>query len=124
MSLGGSLIAPDKIDVNFLKKFRKLILGYIKKGNQAIIITGGGDTCRNYQKASSRVNVKSTDLDLDWVGIAATKLNAELVRSIFGSLAYDKVIGDPRIKVKTNKRIVVGAGYEPGASSDMDAVLI
>ena len=36
MSLGGSLIAPDKLDVNFLKKFKKIILDYTKKGNRVI----------------------------------------------------------------------------------------
>lgn len=124
MSLGGSLIAPDKIDVNFLKKFRKLILGYTKKGNRVIIITGGGDTCRNYQKATSRVYGQATDEDLDWVGIASTILNAELVRSIFGNLSYAKVLGNPSKKVKTNKKVIIGAGYAPGSSSDKDAVIL
>ena len=123
MSLGGSLIAPLGIDRAFLKKFKHLILNYIKKGNRVVLICGGGNVCREYQTAAKTIssNVKGTDLD--WIGIAATKLNAELVSGIFGEAAYESIMGDPNKPVKTNRRIIVGAGFEPGSSSDKDAVL-
>ncbi len=124
MSLGGSLIAPNTVDVTFLKKFKKLILNFTKKGNRVLIICGGGDTCRHYQRAGKIVSPQMTHQDLDWVGISATKLNAELVRAIFGTVAYGKVILDPRKKTSTSKKILIGAGHEPGSSSDLDAVLI
>ncbi|MAF24580.1 UMP kinase [bacterium] len=124
LSLGGSLIAPGKIDINFLKKFRSLILDHVKKGNRVIIITGGGDTCRNYQAAAEKVNRKSEIDDLDWIGIASTKLNAELIRTLFGDLAHGQVLANPNRKVSTNKKIIIGAGYKPGHSSDVDAVLL
>jgi len=123
MSLGGSLIAPDNMDINFLKKFKKVILDYSRRGNKVILITGGGNTARLYQKATKKVNPKATSVDLDWVGIAATKINAELVSAIFGDKAHESILGDPSKKVKTNRRIIVGAGFEPGSSSDKDAVL-
>ncbi|MFA5021494.1 MAG: UMP kinase [Patescibacteria group bacterium] len=123
MSLGGSLIAPDGVDVNFLKKFRLLILNYIKKGNRVILICGGGNTCRNYNKAAKAVNPKVSNRDLDWIGIASTKLNAELVSAIFGDAADESILVVPNKKVRTNRRITVGAGYKPGSSSDKDAVL-
>ncbi|MBU1164038.1 UMP kinase [Patescibacteria group bacterium] len=124
MSLGGSLIAPKGVDVKFLKNFKKIIIDFVKKGNRVIIVCGGGDTCRKYQGAAKKVNPKVTHIDLDWVGIATTKINAELVRAIFGNLAYEKVIHNPSAKIKTTKKIIVGAGYLPGSSSDKDAVLI
>jgi len=123
MSLGGSLIAPDNIDINFLKKFKKVILDFIRKGNRVILICGGGDTCRHYQKSAKKVNPKIKDRDLDWIGIATTKLNAELVSGIFGNAAYESILNDPGQKVRTNKKIIVGAGFKPGSSSDKDAVL-
>src|SRR3989344_7844049 len=123
MSLGGSLIAPDDLDLNFLKKFRKLILDYVKKGNRVVLICGGGNTSRNYKKAAKAINQKSTSSDLDWVGIAATKLNAELVSAIFGDLAMESILSDPSKPVKTKRLIIVGAGFKPGSSSDKDAVL-
>ncbi|OGY45939.1 MAG: hypothetical protein A3J62_04050 [Candidatus Buchananbacteria bacterium RIFCSPHIGHO2_02_FULL_38_8] len=123
MSLGGSLIAPQQIDVNFLKKFKNVILDYTKKGNRVVLICGGGDTSRQYQKATKKINPGVSSRDLDWVGIAATKINAELVSAIFGDYAYESILGDPSKQVKTSRKIIVGAGYLPGSSSDKDAVL-
>jgi len=123
MSLGGSLIAPDGIDIHFLKNFKSVILDFIKKNNRVVLICGGGNTCRNYQKAAKIVNKKVKDRDLDWIGIATTKLNAELISGIFGDLAYESILLNPSKPVKTNKKIIVGAGYLPGSSSDKDAVL-
>lgn len=123
LSLGGSIIIPKLIDVKYLRKLRAVLLNFTRRGYRFIIVAGGGDICRHYQKSSqliSKVNTK----DLDWIGIAATKLNAELVRSVFGSHAYHEVIKDPTKKIKTNKRIIVGAGWKPGSSSDKDAVLL
>ena len=50
ISLGGSIVVPDKIDYNFLKKFRALILKHVKKGKRFVLICGGGATARLYQK--------------------------------------------------------------------------
>lgn len=123
MSLGGSLIAPNKIDVNFLKKFRELILDYTKKGNKVILITGGGNTARDYQAAAKKVNPKVSAEDLDWVGIEATKINAELVSAIFGKAAYQNILIHPNKRVATSRQIIVGGGHVPGSSSDKDAVI-
>jgi len=123
MSLGGSLIAPGSIDTNFLKKFKKLILAYTKKGNRVILICGGGNTARYYQKSARIANPKVSRNDLDLVGIGATKLNAELVSAIFGEAAGESILDNPSKKVTTERKIIVGAGYKPGSSSDKDAVL-
>lgn len=123
MSLGGSLIAPNNLDINFLKKFRQVILNYVKKDNHVVLITGGGNTSRYYQKAAKQVNPRVSSTDLDWVGIAATRINAELVSAIFGDYAHESILGDPAKKLKTSRKIIVGAGYLPGSSSDKDAVL-
>jgi uridylate kinase len=123
MSLGGSLIAPDGVDIKFLKQFRKLILDYIKAGNRVILICGGGNTCRHYQKAAKQIFSQVKARDLDWIGIATTKLNAELVSAIFSEAAFESILPNPGKKVKTDRKIIVGAGFKPGSSSDKDAVL-
>lgn len=123
LSLGGSLIVPKGIDIKFLTKFRALILAEIKKGTRFIIVTGGGDLCRTYQGAATKIT-KTSPQDLDWVGIAATKINAELIRAIFSKFAHPEVITNPNKKVKTTKQILVGSGWVPGFSSDMDSVIL
>ncbi len=124
LSLGGSLIAPKDIDIKFLRQFKQLITDFTDAGNRAILITGGGDTARRYQGALRQLTKPAVADDLDWVGIAATRINAELVRSLFGKRAYKDVLGDPEVHVATTKKILVGAGWEPGFSSDVDAVLL
>ncbi|MDD5109882.1 MAG: UMP kinase [Patescibacteria group bacterium] len=122
-SLGGSLIAPDGIDTKFLAGFRRVILRFIANGNRAIIICGGGDTARTYAKSARTVNRSLTAEQLDWLGIQATKINAWLVRDVFGHTAEYALQYDPTVRIRTAKRIIVGSGWKPGCSSDKDAVL-
>ncbi|MAG08216.1 UMP kinase [Candidatus Woesearchaeota archaeon] len=122
ISLGGSIIAPDEVDVSFLKGFRKIILDFVKDGNRAVIVCGGGRVCRRYYEYAAKI-AKVKDTDYDWIGIMATRLNAELVRAIFSEQAYEKVIIDYSKKVNTDKKIIVCAGWLPGCSTDKDAVL-
>jgi uridylate kinase len=121
LSLGGSLVCPNEIDVLFLKKFRNFILKWIKKGKKFVIFVGGGKTARKYQKVAKKFGVKSEELD--WIGIFATILNAQLVKSIFGNFAHEKVLSDPTKKIKTKKKIIVFGGWKPGRSTDYDSVL-
>ncbi len=122
ISLGGSLVVPDQINEKFLVEFRKLIISYIKKGFRFILIVGGGKTARRYQAAGAHVAGISPD-DLDWLGIHATRLNGHLMRTIFRQYAYPIIITNKKkINTKTKKQVIVGAGFEPGSSTDLRAV--
>ncbi|MEA3429856.1 MAG: UMP kinase [Nanoarchaeota archaeon] len=121
ISLGGSIIAPDGIDINFLKKFKKLILKISKK-EKIIIVCGGGKVCRRYINAAKNISKVSTQ-DQDKIGIQATRLNAELLRTILGKSTHSKVIYDPNKKVRF-KQILITAGHKPGSSSDYDAIIL
>jgi uridylate kinase len=122
ISLGGSLINPDKIDIDFLRNFRDMILKYTKKKSVAIIC-GGGRPAREYVEAAKKL-VDSINEESDMIGIMATRLNAELVRIMFGKDAYEKVVINPTQKINTGKRIIIGAGWLPGCTTDTDAVLL
>ncbi len=119
LSLGGSIIVPREIDLAFLTRFRDIVLGLSHK--RFIIICGGGRVCRTYQDAARKAGEVSKDT-LDWIGIRATRLNAELVRAVFGKEAYEKVIHDPGEDIKDDSRVIIGAGFEPGSSTDLRAV--
>lgn len=122
ISLGGSLIVPDQIDIDFLKSFKTLIVSHINNGKKFVIITGGGKICRRYQDVAKEFGNPSND-DLDWIGIASLKLNAELLRVIFGEYAHEKVISNLGDDFNFEKPIIIGSAYEPGHSTDWDAVL-
>lgn len=123
ISLGGSLIIPDEIDVSFLKDFKKLILSEVEKSRKFVIITGGGKLCRRYNKATEEISKPSSD-DLDWLGIFSTRFNAEFVKILFGNLAEDKIILDPTLPIKLSKSVIIGGGWKPGNSTDLVAVMI
>lgn len=121
ISLGGSMIVPDGLDTVFVSKFKKLILKWVETGYKFYIITGGGKVCRNYNKALEQV-VNPTNEDLDWMGIAATRLNAEFIRISFDGFAHDRIIMSPDSIPETDKPILVGGGWKPGNSSDLAAI--
>ncbi len=123
ISLGGSLIVPEEIDIAFLRNFYEAIVAYTRKGNRIAIITGGGRTCRKYQAAAKAI-VPVADEDLDWLGIHTTRLNAHLIRTIFKKYANPVVIKNPSKKIEWKGEILVGAGWKPGCSTDQDAVLL
>src|SRR3989338_2461600 len=95
LSLGGSLIAPNTIDTNFLKKFRQTIERYIKQNCRFAIYCGGGMLARNMQKAASEI-AQLNNKDLDIIGIGATKLNALLLKSIFKNDAESFIVESPK----------------------------
>lgn len=123
MSVGGSLIVPDTIDIDFLARFKALILEKVQRGFTFSIITGGGKLSRRYQEAASAVTELS-QFDLDWLGIHSTRLNAQLFRDIFVGYAHPQVIKNPTIDIEADEPIIIAAGWQPGCSTDYDAVLI
>ncbi|MBI2409465.1 UMP kinase [Candidatus Kaiserbacteria bacterium] len=123
VSVGGSLIVPDAIDTEFLSNFKALVLDKVQEGYSFSIIAGGGKVCRRYQEAADKVTPLSRQ-DLDWLGIHVTRLNAHLLRAIFVEEAYPHVIKNPTADIETDKPIIIAAGWQPGCSTDYDAVLM
>ena len=117
ISLGGSLIVPEEINVKFLKRFKKLIIGQIIKGNKFLIIAGGGRICRKYNEAL-RLSGAPTNVELDWMGINTTWVNAKLIQLYFGKFAYPEISKDPTKRIFFKQPILVGGGWKPGRSSD------
>ena len=122
MSLGGSIIIPDEIDVSFLRKFKEKIESKAGKGMKFVIFTGGGRIAREYQAAASQIS-KIREEELDWIGIQATKLNAQLLQKAFGKIAETVILENPNEKILLKKSVLIGSGWLPGCSTDYDAVL-
>jgi uridylate kinase len=129
ISLGGSIIAPDKVDVSFLRSFRKAVLEYLEQDpeRRLILVCGGGWPAREYQGAYRAVLSEPAEAEAeaqDWLGIAATRLNAELVRFLFQPHCPQPVVLDPTAVPVFTGRVLVAGGWKPGFSSDYDAVLL
>ena len=121
ISLGGSLVAPNEIDIGFLKNFKHSLEKYLSS-KKFFIIVGGGKICRVYQKALAEFGAKIADRD--WMGINVSRLNAEVVKQVFAEFSYPKIIEDPTKKITTKKNIVVAGGWKPGWSTDYCAAMM
>jgi len=124
ISVGGSLLVPPAgINSQFLKKFSALILSRAKRGDRFFLVVGGGRTARNYIAAAKQAGKMSSAAG-DWLGIAATRLNAQLLKTAFDFAAHPEIIIDPTKPIWTRKKIILAAGYKPGWSTDYVAVLL
>lgn len=129
LSVGGSIVSPEGPDVEFIKKFVSLIKDYLSKNTDSklIFVVGGGGPARIYQKAFRDVTQEEAQNDTqaaDWIGIMATRLNAQLVKACFGGLCKEAVVTDPTAAKDFTGRILLAAGWKPGFSTDNDAVLL
>jgi len=127
LSLGGSLVVPNGgIDTEFLKAFNSFIREQVvKKNRRFFIVVGGGTTAGKYGSAGKEVlGYDITKEDQDWLGIHATRLNAQLIRTIFKDIADPRVIKHYEVILKIDRPVAVAAGWKPGWSTDYCAVTL
>lgn len=126
ISLGGSIVAPEGVDTAFLRSFRDTVGGYLAEdsGRRLVLVIGGGGPARRYQAAYRELAPKPDSDAQDWIGIAATRLNGELVRALFLDYCEEPLATDPTAVSGLSGRILVAAGWKPGFSSDYDAVVL
>ena len=124
ISLGGSIVAPDAVDTAFMTDFVQTARAYLGQdaSRKLILIVGGGGPARVYQTAYRAISTAASPENQDWIGIMATRLNAELVRASFEELCQDVVVTDPSAPINFAGRVLVAAGWKPGFSTDFDAV--
>lgn len=121
LSLGGSLIIPDKVNTSFLNKFKKTILANTKK-YKFIIVCGGGSIAREYIKSLKDKKLQSLS------GISATRMNARFMNYFFdinpkkGIPHTTKALND---YIKKQNIVFAGAlEYKPHQTSDSTAAEI
>jgi len=125
LSLGGSLIIPDEIDVRFLREFKKTILKNTRK-YKFIIVTGGGSIARKYISALKNVGINEKLQSM--IGISATRTNARFMLYFFNR---DQTLGIPQ-KMKTVENYIKNSDvvfcgaleYKPNQTSDATAAEI
>jgi uridylate kinase len=126
LSVGGSIISPDDVDVDFLIRFREALTAYLEadRSRRLIMVSGGGAPARRYQQAYRSIVADHSSEEQDWIGIAATRLNARLLKAVFSTFCPNEVVVDPSEARSFDGQVLVAAGWKPGFSTDNDAVVL
>jgi uridylate kinase len=140
LSLGGSIVAPEGPDAAFVASFAALVREHLAADpeRRLILVVGGGGPARLWQKAyrdciardgaaagEAAGGAAEPEADAqDWIGIMATRLNAQLVKAVLGGLCPQEVVVDPSAVSLFRGRVLVAAGWKPGFSTDFDAVVL
>lgn len=122
LSLGGSLIIPNDINVKFLGKFKKIIRKNTKR-YQFIIVCGGGSIARKYISALKSKGIN--EILQSFSGISATRMNARFMSYFFNQNPEKGIpMKMEDIKKYLKKQDIVFCGaleYKPHQTSDSTA---
>ena len=125
ISLGGSLIVPEKINFSFLENFKKTLRGFYKT-HKFVIVCGGGTIARKYISALEKEGKPKKELAE--AGIRATRMNALFMMQFFGKEANDflpKSMHEVKNNIAKNNVVICGAlRYDPNSTSDGTAAQI
>ncbi len=128
LSVGGSIVVPDAPDTAFLKAFSQMVREWlaVDETRKLILVVGGGSPARVYQNAYKTITgeVAYNNNEADWIGIMATRLNAQLLRATFADICPQEVVTNPTTVTEFTGRILVAAGWKPGFSTDTDAIYL
>lgn len=121
ISLGGSLIIPDNINVKLLRDFKEVLLKNSKK-YRFVVVCGGGKTARNYISGLSKEKINNKKFFQGLLGISSTRLNARFMNYFFGKDANQGVphdMNDVKNLLKIHDIVFCGAlRYAKNETSD------
>jgi uridylate kinase len=121
ISLGGSLIVPDKINVKFLKNFKETLLKNAEK-YKFIVVCGGGSVARTYIQGLEDENIVKKEYLQGLLGISTTRINARFMTYFFGKDANQGIphdMKDVENLLKIHEIIFCGAlRYAENETSD------
>ena len=123
ISLGGSLIIPNKINTEFLNQFKKLLIKNQRK-YKFIVVCGGGKTARTYIQGleDQKIKQKKKQLLQSYLGIASTRLNARFMTHFFGEDTHQGIPHNmTQIKGLLRKNSIIFCGalrYSKNQTSD------
>ena len=119
ISLGGSLIIPEKMNIPFLEKFKRTLRKHYKT-HKFVIVCGGGVIARKYISALKEEG--RSVFELNQAGINATRMNAMFMMQFFGKEANQNLptnMKEVKRNLQKNKVVICGAlRYSPDSTSD------
>lgn len=121
-SIGGSILAPDRIDTGYVDELSNF-LNELSLKNQVAVVVGGGKPAR---RAISEARARDASwAECDHIGVLATRENAKALAASLSSRANHGIPETIHEAVRMfGGKILVMGGTEPGHSTDAVAALI
>lgn len=122
ISLGGSILLP-KLEESNISPYIP-VLQKISDIYSLFVVVGGGGEARRYISLARSLGVD--DASADEIGILVTRLNATLLISALGKVAYPKVVESytEALVASESGKIVVMGGVTPGQTTDAVAAVL
>ena len=122
VSIGGSILVPGENDADFIRKLAEM-LKEVSKEVQLSVVCGGGKTARYY--AGIAKDLGGDTYAQDMVGIAATRMNAQLLSLALGDMP-DTITGDVEETARASapEKISVMGGTVPGHTTDAVSAMV
>ncbi len=121
---GGAILAPGNPDTACIQDIVKTVRKLRTQKHEVLIVVGGGELARTYINAARELKVSS--LLQDNIGIAATRLNAQLLISALGDLAEPApvTIFEKAVRAMLKDKVPVMGGTTPGQTTDAVAAML
>lgn len=117
LKLGGHVF-PSKLDSGKLLAYTKLLKKLRRDKHKIVVVTGGGEDARKYIKIAREL--EGSEIVCDLFGIKISRLNALLLITSLGSVAYPeppKTVWELKKAFELGKIVVMG-GMQPGQSTN------
>lgn len=124
VSIGGSVLIPEKDDAVYIKKLADMLSKVAKKVD-LIVVCGGGKIARYYTTTGK--DLGGSVYQLDELGIGVTRINAGLLMIALGDAAANKKIPHTVktcVKNAAPGKISIMGGTVPGHTTDAVSAMI
>jgi len=115
LSVGGSLVHKEKLQVEYMKKLAALFESLQSECELGITV-GGGYVCREYVDIARKFGEDEQELHL--LGIALTRANALLFKGALKDAEFFDTIDKAAIYMEQGRGIPVLGGTVPGHTTD------
>ncbi|MSR86344.1 hypothetical protein EXS74_03030 [Candidatus Woesearchaeota archaeon] len=112
ISIGGSLINPEKLNTRFLKDLKKIISK--QKNRKIVLVTGGGYIAREYMHPFPKAREESL------IGIQCTQLHARLLSLLLKDTEEISETWKQLKKEVKKERLVICGGFKEGIGMTSD----
>ena len=126
IKIGGSLLftADQQFELTRFKEYAQLIQQVKNQGHEIILVVGGGSLAKSLVEKGQHLGGNRDALD--YLGIAATWVCAQLMITALGELAYPVPVmtEEQLLALQQDGRLLVLGGLKPGQSTNAVAARV